>query len=1085
MRGIQECWKGGFGSKSIKGRSEFDAHLEGRLGAESEDIGMGHGGQGGQGDSSEKRGHVSRKSNSETFLGGRNWIFLLSFILLLVAQASQAAFYPYQFRNGQIVVIGTGKADREGLRENQNPMENQAWVERNAKSGITYSTFLLGDVSRISGGEALPVAGVAGPKTFYVAHVGDVSDIIIFGGRNRLNVGRPVGVPVMDLNQTNELQSNAEALVLVQRRREEIEFKIITSSGLHFDVKYELSGTADLSQQVHLENLFSRIRLYGGFVEGDRAFLAMSLESKFGNRTYLVSTKLADSDTAWDKHDIRTRYRSHQMLKTFVDRLYISKKASPFKHHMMFSVHSRDVQVLSSNSWTEIRLAPDWITGPQKEGGMKTSLPLQNQQTNLLELSTMNESDLAANTQSEFPLPSEYRMGSESLEQNGRVIHFIERVSDSKRVIISVDKYLQKSRVTVDSRGVVSVEGVLRQVSLPDFDMEATYSVSLDSNVKTTEGLVKEAKPEEIVEQFFPRWIPDGDRDAYGFSADDRETIQNVREQMMQKKVKSVVLLGDPGSGKSVLLGEVFRSLPPTWSVHVFDRANLESGTGLRGAMETRIQSLLMVAKQKPLVLFVDELHSMRGAGAPSFDGPDIFELFKPALASGELILLGTDTREEFQDAFGVDDAIKRRISSIEMPIPKGKDLIAKLETQAQALGLKELDAAFLNRIVSASAKILPQYNEPFRSSLVLEQFAKIKEKEDADLSKADVRLALLAKAIKNKTSLFFDLGELRQYLSTARKNYSKAIAGDDAVKEKLFAQAEIGFAGLYSGIGPMVRILLTGPAGVGKSERGIAYAKAMNLPFLKIQQSTLGFHPDEMITKVANALEKNPFTVLIIDELEKFPAPFREMFLDLLGSNSMTVQMRGQNARRVIRNVYTRFATVIATSNAGEEYLTNVMGVANGSRTKRSIGFLEPSSNEGNAQTSTNGLSMSDVEYQQILKRELGEYLVDRFPFSRTIVRIPNPDRATLRKIMLLKAANKIKQLKEGDFLGVSPEVRGLAEIVDEVVEVSVERSYGVRNATDLLESKIDDLVREVMERNYNSGLQSASRMRCEAIFQ
>lgn len=620
--------------------------------------------------------------------------------------------------------------------------------------------------------------------------------------------------------------------------------------------------------------------------------------------------------------------------------------------------------------------------------------------------------------------------------------YFIVRDSDKLKVKIYVGPH-SPSQLYFIKPGVLAVKGVRRRVSVAHFKEESLRNV-YEANLKIKNpGLDKEYKDAEIViEDDFTKYNPNPDNEGLFYSKRDLGYLKKMKLAIGQRDIKSIVLTGENGTGKSFLMDEFVRGLPPTWTVLTIDTSSLMAGTGLRGSFEAKMKALIEVSKVKPIVLVADEVHAMLGAGASMPGEPDVFQQLKSSIANGQIMIVGTTTTDEFQKIVQRDGALARRFNTVEISTldPSNpadfEELLLKLKYLAKQKNIQPKDDNFYKTIIEKSEFMLPFRNEPSRSTLVLsriESFADEEREAGKDI-KYDERL--VDQVLSQLSRFKLSETELANYLRNAKEVYRNEIKGNDEVFEKLFDLTEIAWTGNQIAKGPMVRMLLGGPAAVGKSQRAIVYAKAMDLPYVYISPSYSNSDPDAAIRTIADQLKKDPFSVIILDELEKLHPVIRNTFLNLLSNEKLTVSI----ARNKIE-AFTSFSTIIACTNAGEEQV------------ERNSQFSERKS------------------YVQLLRKSLGNYIVSRFPEPTSIVRIPPHSNETTQKILISRLANIIEKSKKGLFKReILLSQSEIDSIVSEVTEKMNSEGWDIRSAEAYLTLRINKSQKSILSSGSNS---------------
>lgn len=953
--------------------------------------------------------------------------------------------YVYEFENGTRVLIGTPSpagapaesSGEENKNGNSDPKVSYSYISKSKTEPLLMT---LGESER----------DLLGQEKAFLIDQAPVTGILIFGKRSRLNGGEDVNASVLVTeNFQFDLQGKPEVLVLCQRYTNGVYFQVITEDGLVYrSLVFDRTGLV-ANPNVQLDDIVRDIRLSGGYIEGDRSYYAISLASAMGDRT-IISAKSLDPS-----RNPLTSVMDHQLLE--MDQFYpdlnllrksvsggrialaANKKKSDQKWVVVPDQGSLSDAVHLPNG--EVQESPSFrVSVANGEESLRAEWFINGFGKNLYEDTSANKTRVRLE---EFSLIS-------SLDQSGQNIYYVKRKSDGRSVPVYVG-FLNEPAVFIDENNELSIRGVPRQVSLEDFDIESTFRLN-DNTVEQLNKADDEGRNHfDLFEKYFHPWKPLDDTGVY-FDAKELDLIVEARNHIKQKKRKSVVLLGEPGVGKSVLVDELLRTLPPTWIIAKLDAASLVSNTKYRGEFETRVEALMTVARTQPVVLLAEGIHTLRNAGSTSEGSSNFFSSLINDISNGNIIFVGTDTAEDFQEAFGNNDTLKNVFDTVRVEKSESDNVFSKLRIKADVMGFRGMTDRVLQTLIQTAAKTLPHLNEPGRSSRVLErlgadeEFVRLMQPGGKNQLSEGEQLKYLRTTFEHMSRLKFSKSELVAFLNEAEKKFRMGIVGTDPVYEKLFLQTRIGWSGLYSGKGPMVRMLLTGSAGVGKSERGIIYAKAMGLPSLYVSPTMANgdIDPNSITEKIADTLEKDPFSVIILDEIEKFNPEFRNLLLNLLSNDILTVTIN-RRGKKSTRRVYTRFASVLATTNAGEEEIERR--------------FVRPAIGFGGSNSASSELTMSPIELQDILKAELGTYWVDRFPAETAIVRIPKHTKEDLRAIMRLKVAQKIRTARSGNLLGINSYIPDLGLIVDAVLAKTLPKKMNIRNIEGYLNNQIDQI--------------------------
>ncbi|MGE0084900.1 MAG: ATP-dependent Clp protease ATP-binding subunit ClpA [Desulfococcaceae bacterium] len=427
--------------------------------------------------------------------------------------------------------------------------------------------------------------------------------------------------------------------------------------------------------------------------------------------------------------------------------------------------------------------------------------------------------------------------------------------------------------------------------------------------------------------------------------------LERTIQVLCRRRKNNPVFVGEPGVGKTAMAeglalkihnGQVPDLLKDV-RIYALDLGTLLAGTKFRGDFEKRLKAVIAALKQKKdAILFIDEIHTIVGAGATSSGSMDASNIMKPFLASGEMRCIGSTTYEEYQNHLEKDRALSRRFEKIEISEPTVDESYKILK------GLKECyekhhnivytDAA-LKSAAELSAKYINDRYLPDKAIDVIDEtgaFLRLngglfrKKAHPADIEKT------VAKMAKIPTQSVSSSDKAR--LENLGERLKKAVFGQDDAIFSLVKSIRRSRAGLETPGHPVGSFLFTGPTGVGKTEVARQIASALGINFLRFDMSEymekhtvarligappgyIGFDQGGMLT---DGIRKHPHCVLLLDEIEKAHPDIFNILLQVLDYATLT-DNNGKKAD--FRNVI-----VIMTSNAGAREMSS-----------HTIGFSDP----------------------------------------------------------------------------------------------------------------------------------------------
>ncbi len=414
--------------------------------------------------------------------------------------------------------------------------------------------------------------------------------------------------------------------------------------------------------------------------------------------------------------------------------------------------------------------------------------------------------------------------------------------------------------------------------------------------------------------------------------------MQRLIQTLCRRRKNNPLLVGEAGVGKTALAeGLAYRlvhgDVPDALSgavVFSLDMGALLAGTKYRGDFEARIKAVLKELAELPqAVLFVDEIHTIIGAGSVSGGTMDASNLLKPALAKGGLRCIGATTYQEYRTIFDKDHALSRRFQKIDVTEPSVAETVAILKglkpafedfhqvryTQAALQAAAELSARYINE------RFLPDKAIDVMDEAAAAQKILPKSKQKKTIGKAEIE-AVVAKIarIPEKTVSHDD----KQVLRVLDRDLKNMVFGQDAAIDALVAAVKMARSGLNHPDKPIGSFLFAGPTGVGKTEVARQLAYTLGVPLQRFDMSEymerhavsrligsppgyVGFEQGGLLTE---AVTKHPFCVLLLDEIEKAHPDIFNILLQVMDHGTLT-DNNGRSAD--FRNVI-----LIMTSNAG-----------------------------------------------------------------------------------------------------------------------------------------------------------------------
>lgn len=435
-----------------------------------------------------------------------------------------------------------------------------------------------------------------------------------------------------------------------------------------------------------------------------------------------------------------------------------------------------------------------------------------------------------------------------------------------------------------------------------------------------------------------------------------RDKILERLAQVLARRTKNnPLLIGEPGVGKTAIVeglakaiveGQVPEKLKES-VIYSLDLGSLLAGTKFRGDFEGRLKGIVKEIKKRPnAILFIDEIHTLVGAGSTSGGSMDASNLLKPALTKGEISCIGSTTHNEFRQHFEKDRALARRFQRIDVNEPTPEDCIEILKglkaNYESFHGVKYTDDAITSAVLLSQkhihGKLLPD-----KAIDVIDEagsYYKINKNED----KVEIDTAKIEKIIANMTGLPVAAvsSNEKSQLKDLDKKLKAMIYGQDDAIEKLSTAIKLSRSGLRQGTKPIGSFLFAGPTGVGKTEVCKQLAQILGIHFHRFDMSEymekhavarlvgappgyVGYEEGGQLTESVN---KNPYSVLLLDEIEKAHPDVWNALLQVMDAGRLT-DAHGRTAD--FKNVI-----LIMTTNAGaQEMAKGGLGIVEESRAK------------------------------------------------------------------------------------------------------------------------------------------------------
>jgi ATP-dependent Clp protease ATP-binding subunit ClpA len=418
--------------------------------------------------------------------------------------------------------------------------------------------------------------------------------------------------------------------------------------------------------------------------------------------------------------------------------------------------------------------------------------------------------------------------------------------------------------------------------------------------------------------------------------------LERVVQTLCRRRKNNPLLVGEAGVGKTAIAEGLARrivegnvpDLLAKCTVYALDMGALLAGTKYRGDFEQRLKAVLKQLVDNPnAILFIDEIHTVIGAGAASGGTLDASNLLKPVLSTGQLKCIGATTYNEYRGVFEKDHALSRRFQKIDVVEPsvdETVEILKGLKTRFEAHHSVKYTANALTTAAELSARYINDRHLPDKAIDVIDEAGAAqriapKAKQKRIIGKAEIEeiIAKIARIPPRSVST-----DDRSALANLDRDLKAVVFGQDRAIDALASAIKMARSGLGNPQKPIGNFLFSGPTGVGKTEVARQLAYCMGIELIRFDMSEymerhavsrligappgyVGFEQGGLLTE---QITKKPYSVLLLDEIEKAHPDIFNVLLQVMDHGTLT----DNNGRKAdFRNV-----VIVMTTNAGAESL-------------------------------------------------------------------------------------------------------------------------------------------------------------------
>ena len=429
------------------------------------------------------------------------------------------------------------------------------------------------------------------------------------------------------------------------------------------------------------------------------------------------------------------------------------------------------------------------------------------------------------------------------------------------------------------------------------------------------------------------------------------QELQRTIQVLCRRDKNNPLHVGEPGVGKTALVwgltrmieeGQVPERLVGS-RIYQLDIGTLLAGTQYRGDFENRIKMIMDGVQQESdnNIVYIDEIHTLVGAGATGEGAMDASNMLKPYLEAGTIRFIGSTTYEEYNRHFSRSKGMIRRFQQIDIPEPtvdEAKHILKQLQPRYETFHHVKYDDEAIDFAVEASAKHVNDRFLPDKAIDLIDEagasFEVRGQQNDVRVAKADIA-DVLAKTCKVEALAVAEDNDYQRLESLAPRMLSQIYGQDEAIRQ-VVESVQMSRAGLLDDNKPLASLLFVGPTGVGKTEVARVLAKELGIELIRFDMSeytekhavakligspagSVGYEDGGLLT---DAIRKSPNAVLLLDEIEKAHQDIYNILLQVMDYARLT-DNKGRKAD--FRNV-----VLIMTSNAGAQYASQSIGFNN-----------------------------------------------------------------------------------------------------------------------------------------------------------
>jgi len=581
-----------------------------------------------------------------------------------------------------------------------------------------------------------------------------------------------------------------------------------------------------------------------------------------------------------------------------------------------------------------------------------------------------------------------------------------------------------------------------------------------ERHYRQTETQMSPTQAQEILEEYCTDLTAQARADRLEPVIGRDEDVDEMVRVLARRFKANVLMVGDPGVGKTAVVEGLAQRMAQNkvpkflhdhqlWSLEV---GSLLAGSKYRGDFEEKIKNILQALESHGRgILFIDEAHTMRGAGSANNSNLDFANMLKPAIGRGTIRVIASTTWEEYYESFEKDRALMRRFHRLSVSEPTAEvtvQILQGLVPRLEKFHGVEIDPEAVPVAVEFAGRYIHDRRNPDKSIDILD--AACARERAADIMAGQVDRARVMAQVSRTAGVPVDRMEAQQHnrrIVDLEGMIKQRLYGQDTVVDQVLERVYVNFAGIAPPGRPMASFLFLGPTGTGKTELARLLAEGLDMHLLRYDMSEyqerhtvstligappgyVGFEDANLSGgKLISDISKNPFSILLFDEVEKAHPDVANIFLQLLDNARLT----GSNGK----TVDCRNTIVIMTSNLGAR-----------DNDSNSIGFhgLEKSGEEDRAVR-----DFFRPELRNRIDQICKFHRLDSLAIKKIVIKFVEQLRTSLRDrgIRLDLTESAVEHLAR---VGYDPRMgaRPLSRKIDELIRVPLSRRILFENLQD-----------------------------------